>query len=128
MNKYTSKYGGFTKVNLIKVHDGDTIKVNIPSVHKLLGQAIGVRIYGINTLELRSADPIMKMDAFKSLLFLREFLKDKKIILRNIKRDKYFRILADVYADGENVAEVLLKEGYAKPYFGDNKQIQQEKQ
>ena len=45
----------------------------------------------------------------------------KKIELRNMKRGKYFRIVADVYVDGMSLAQMLLEAGLAKPYDGRKK-------
>ena len=42
----------------------------------------------------------------------------KLVELRNIKRGKYFRLLADVYADGKNLAEGLIESGHAIAYDG----------
>lgn len=38
-----------------------------------------------------------------------------------MERGKYFRIVADIEVDGENLAELLLDNGLAKPYDGRNK-------
>ena len=44
------------------------------------------------------------------------------IELRNIKRGKYFRIVADVYLDGNvSYAKEMLKLGLAVPYNGGHK-------
>ena len=45
-----------------------------------------------------------------------------KIELLEPKRDKYFRILARVMADGQEVAQELVKVGLARPYDGGKKQ------
>jgi len=46
-------------------------------------------------------------------------LRGAKVIeLKNMKRGKYFRIIADVYVDGENLASILIKKGLARPYDG----------
>ena len=47
----------------------------------------------------------------------------KAIELRNVLRDKYFRILADVIIDGQSAAEMMLKAGYAKAYEGCTKDV-----
>ena len=39
----------------------------------------------------------------------------------NMMRGKYFRIVADVYADGENLAEALIDTGIAVRYDGGKK-------
>ena len=43
----------------------------------------------------------------------------KRIELRNPQRGKYFRIVADVYLDGESLAEKLKEAGLAKDYDGE---------
>ncbi|MBF0416961.1 MAG: thermonuclease family protein [Magnetococcales bacterium] len=40
------------------------------------------------------------------------------IALKDVGRDKYFRIVARVVADGVDVGERLLQEGLAVPYEG----------
>jgi endonuclease YncB( thermonuclease family) len=42
----------------------------------------------------------------------------KKVRLVNIKRGKYFRIIADVYIDGQSLSESLLAENLARRYNG----------
>jgi len=46
----------------------------------------------------------------------------KKIELLELRRDKYFRILARVMIDGEDLGAELLKAGLAKPYDGGTKE------
>ena len=49
-------------------------------------------------------------------------LKRAKVIeLRNIERGKYFRILADVYVDDRNLADILIKNNLAIYYDGGTK-------
>jgi len=39
-----------------------------------------------------------------------DILKDaEQIILKNMRRGKYFRIVADVYANGNNLANILIE-------------------
>ena len=48
-----------------------------------------------------------------------DILKDAgKIALKNLKRGKYFRIVADVYVDKESLAVMLVEAGVAIPYSG----------
>ena len=42
-----------------------------------------------------------------------------QIELRNLARDKYFRILADVYVNGQLLADALKEKGLAKDYDGE---------
>ena len=41
--------------------------------------------------------------------------------LGELERGKYFRIVADVYVDGENLAEALVDSGMAVRYNGEEK-------
>ena len=51
-----------------------------------------------------------------------DILKDaERINLKNMERGKYFRIVADVYADGENIADILIESGMAVRYDGGTK-------
>ena len=40
------------------------------------------------------------------------------VIRKNMRRGKYFRIVADVYADGKNLAEALVGSGMTVRYNG----------
>jgi endonuclease YncB( thermonuclease family) len=39
-------------------------------------------------------------------------------VLKNIKRGKYFRLIADVYVDGVSLGEQLIKQGHAVKFIG----------
>ncbi len=43
------------------------------------------------------------------------------ITLRNVMRGKYFRLVAQIEADGVNVSQRLLERGLAVPYDGGTK-------
>ena len=87
----------FCKVELVRVIDGDTIVVNIPKVHPLLGREIRIRLAGIDTPEIFTKDPIEKARGLVAKKKLEEMFEHPgKIRLRNVERGKYFRIVADV--------------------------------
>jgi endonuclease YncB( thermonuclease family) len=105
-----------------RVYDGDTFFVDIVNYPDLVGKDIAVRIYGIDTAEMRGGTPEIKAKAKLAKEYLKMILRNaKNIELRNVKRGKYFRIVADVYADGNNVAEMMLKAGMAVRYYGGKK-------
>ena len=115
-------YGNFVGVEYVKNYDGDTITVNIKDVHPLIGSLISIRINGIDTPEMKSDCPNEKILAYNAKVLIEKFLKNGKVItLKNVNRDKYFRILADVYVDGINIANVLIKNKMAVPYNGGTK-------
>lgn len=111
-----------------RVYDGDSIYINIPDLPAVFGRNIGVRIAGIDTPEMHSrcvgtpARAREKDLAEKSKSALTSKLQAAKVIeLTELKRDKYFRLLATVKLDGKDVAKSMIAEGYALPYDGGKK-------
>ncbi|MBK7844497.1 MAG: thermonuclease family protein [Bdellovibrionales bacterium] len=112
----------FRCVKYIKNYDGDTVTVEIPDIHPLLGKNISVRILGIDTPEKNGTKPCEKAKARDARRLVENLMKQaKRIDLKNIDRDKYFRILADVWVDNKSISEVLIKNKLAYPYDGGRK-------
>ena len=103
------------------VYDGDTLTCNIPTYPAIIGDSIGVRINGIDCAEINDENPIIKAWAEKARDRVTELTKGQQITLREIQRDKYFRILAKVYVKDVLVSDILIKEGLAKKYDGGTK-------
>ena len=115
-------FGNYEGAVYIRNYDGDTITFNLPKLHPIIGKKIRVRINGIDTPEIRGKCDKEKYNAEQAKGMVEEFLKDaERIDLKNMGRGKYFRIVADVYADGENLAEALIDAGMAVKYDGGKK-------
>lgn len=111
----------FRCVKIISVHDGDTFKAEIPNTHPFFSSSL-IRLNGIDAPEITSKTPCEKSKAETAKAQLEAMLKTAtRIDLYNIQKDKYFRIRADVYADGKNVSEIILKKHLARPYHGEAK-------
>ena len=83
---------------------------------------MSIRINGIDTPELQGKCDKEKQLARLAKQFTVERLRAaKSIVLKNIKRGKYFRLVADVYVDGVNLGEQLIKQGHAVRYKGKTK-------
>lgn len=109
-------------VKYVSNYDGDTIKFNIPNTHPLIGKKISIRVNGVDTAEIKAKTKCEKTMATTTRDFVREILlRSKNIELRNIKRGKYFRIVADVYLDEKPLKDSLLKHKLAVPYYGKTK-------
>lgn len=118
----SKRYGSVQVEKVISNYDGDTIRVSVKGWHPLIGNNIGIRIAGIDTPELRDSRPKIKALARKAKRFTRAKLsKGNKIILKNMRRGKYFRIVAEVWIDGESLGKQLLEKGLAKKYYGGKK-------
>ena len=93
---------------LLRVIDGDTFRCDIDEHSAIAGKNISIRLRGINTPELRSKNPEERKSADLEKQRLSELLNNARVIeLRNIDRDKYFRIDADVYIDGIDILPKL---------------------
>ena len=114
--------------DVISVHDGDTFNVNIRNIPAIFGTNVPVRIVGIDTPELASkcSFPMERLSEVVKAKEAREFVKAmlsnaKEITLANVARDKYFRVLADVYVDGVSLSELLIENKLAFSYDGGTK-------
>jgi endonuclease YncB( thermonuclease family) len=66
--------------------------------------------------------PDIKRKAIAARDHLRQRLVTaEEILLKNVARDKYFRVLADIWVDGISIQRELIAKGLAKPYDGGTK-------
>lgn len=112
-------YGRIYVDEVVRVYDGDTITVNIEQWPPIAGQEVGIRVRGIDAPEIRGECPEEKVRARAARDFaLLELRAAETVELRAIDRGKYFRVVADVYVDGDLLADRLVKEGLARKYDG----------
>lgn len=97
-------------VRVIRVVDGDTLEVSIQ------GTKEKVRLIGVDTPE--TVHPTIGEEPYgrEASNFTKEKLTDQTVELEFDveERDRYGRLLAYVWLDGEMFNEVLLSEGYAQ--------------
>jgi len=118
----TNSYGDANVAEDTSIYDGDTFRANIQGFPTTVGEHMSIRINGIDTAELRGKCPAEKEQAKLAKQFTVKHLRGaKRITLKNIKRGKYFRLIADVYVDGVNLAEQLIKHNHAIEYHGKTK-------
>lgn len=113
------EYGNVTVSEVTSIYDADTFRVNISNWPEIIGKRVPVRVLGVDAPEIRGKCEAEKIAARKAKQFTVAALRNaSKIELRNIQRGKYFRILADVYMDGRNLATELINSGHGRPYKG----------
>lgn len=106
----------FYKATVERVIDGDTIVLVIDKGFYDFSKK-SVRLFGINTPELRSSNPEEKKKAKEAKSFLEGILTvGTKVIIKSKELDKYGRPIAVIYLDDVNINEVLLNSGHAKAY------------
>ncbi len=69
----------------------------------------------------RGIGAMLKSPQSEASIRQRLLTSGKKIVLYNLGRDKYFRLLASVKVGNIDVAEYLIKKGLAKEYDGGKK-------
>lgn len=108
---YSVEYADtITDFTIIKVRDGDTFIIDIPNIPDVFGNNIAVRIRGIDTPELNDKrEEIRKISIQAKEELEKLFNSGDKIVLYNLGRDKYFRLLASVKVGNIDVAEYLIK-------------------
>ena len=123
LNTYAAKqYGSVTVSKVISVYDGDTFRVNIDSLPPIVGKNIPIRLEGVDTPEINGKCQYEKDLALEARDFVRSKLSNAvEILLNDLQRGKYFRIVAKVYIDGVSLEEELLQNGLAYQYNGGKK-------
>mgnify|MGYP003684246281 FL=1 len=103
------------------VYDGDTCTVDIDLGLNVVIRKEKVRLYGIDTPELRGVDPETKAKGIEARGWLRDQLDGADEVLIRTHKDKsgkYGRLLGELFADGVNLNETLVELGMAEAYMG----------
>jgi len=111
-----------------RVVDGDTVDVDIDLGFGIRLTDERVRIMGIDTPESRTSDQVEKIFGTASKNRLKEILGKVTTLKTFAAKDgedmkgKFGRILGDFIAeDGRMVTDILIEEGHAVKYHGQNK-------
>lgn len=115
-------YGDVVVDKVTTIYDGDTFYVIVKSWPEIIGKNIAVRVKTVDTPELKGACYAEILKAREAKKFTVQKIRSaKKVELRNMSRDKYFRIDADVYLDNQNLADALIQQGFGVAYSGGKK-------
>ena len=114
---------------LTNVVDGDTVDVDIDLGFGIWMRDERVRIMGIDTPESRTRDKVEKVFGLASKYRVKELLEKDMILKTFAAKDgedmkgKFGRILGDFFVESEGklLTEILIEEGHAVAYHGQNK-------
>lgn len=119
---------------VVKVYDGDTITVVLPLFDSFY--KYNVRIYGLDTPELRSKNTLLKYCAYRARDRIIELIdgNDLEQIVSLVyiecqEYDKYGRLLCNVYLDETreiSITNVLIAEHLGYMYNGEKKLTEEE--
>ncbi len=113
----------FNNVKYLSNYDGDTIRFDLCGDYPYLFRFMPMRLYGIDTPEIKTHDKAEKRAALKAKNFVKKELSNAKVInLKNCKKDKFFRLLCCVEYDKKDLTQELLKRNYGYAYYGKRKQ------
>jgi endonuclease YncB( thermonuclease family) len=113
-----------TRGKVIKVYDGDTFTIASRLPHK--GSPFyrySVRLHGIDCPEIKGKTEDEKTFAQLAKTEMIDIVMDRIVELKNVKFDKYGRILADVHINGIHVNQHMIDRHLAVKYDGGTKCI-----
>ena len=115
-------YSDVSVSRIIKVIDGDTFRADINELPDIIGKNIRIRILGINAPEINGKCAFEKELAIKARDFVQILLDNADlVVLKNLNRGNFFRLLAEVIVDGKNLGELLVANDLAVRYQGKKK-------
>lgn len=107
---------------VVKVYDGDTITIisKLPYKDSVLYK-FSVRLNGIDCPEIKGETLKEKQCAQLARDELSKLILNKHIILKDLKTEKYGRILAEVYLDDLHLNQYMIDKKLAVKYDGGTK-------
>ena len=111
---------------IVRVNDGDTIVISAPFLPAPLKPELAVRVFGVDTPEKghRAQCPTEAQRGEAASAFTKNAVKSTKkhqVILYSW--DKFGgRVLGDIVLDGVSLRSELIRNGFAREYYGDAKQ------
>jgi endonuclease YncB( thermonuclease family) len=111
---------------IVRAVDGDTVVIAAPYLPAPLKPEFGVRIFGVDTPEkgFRAKCESEKKRGEQASIFTKDVIaatKKHQVVLYDW--DKFGgRVLGDILLDGMSLRALLIKNGFAREYFGDAKQ------
>lgn len=111
---------------IVRATDGDTVVIAAPYLPAPLKPELAVRVFGVDTPEkgFRGQCASEKVRGEQASIFTKDLIKaTKKHQVVLYSWDKFGgRILGDLILDGMSLRALLIKNGFAREYYGDAKQ------
>ena len=108
------------KATVKRIIDGDSLILDIDLGFYMFMNETKIRLYGLDTPEMTSEDPLLRLQAVLATRYLFDNLQvGDKVIIKTVldKREKYGRLLATIITkDGLNINEGLIQNKLAVSY------------
>tara|TARA_B100000925_G_scaffold282646_1_gene255692 strand:+ start:1264 stop:1659 length:396 start_codon:yes stop_codon:yes gene_type:complete len=109
---------------MVRVVDGDTVDVDIDLGFGIWLRNQRIRMYGIDTPESRTSDPIEKVYGKAATAYLVNWTNAGGLTLKTHKdgKGKYGRILGELWYGDVNINIKMIEEHHAVRYHGQSKE------
>jgi micrococcal nuclease len=105
------------QINKAQVYDGDTLKKVLIDLGFNMFIKTDLRLARINTPEIRTRNKEEKAAGYISRDYLAGLLVDSDdITVHVLKKGKFGRWIAEIYKDGKNINDLMVKTGHAMEY------------
>lgn len=107
------------KAKILSVYDGDTCTADIQLGFYVIAHKVKLRLYGINTPEIRGGTAETKKAGITARDWLRERVLGKEITIKSFGKGKYGRWLVELYLEDSEVSinQELIDRGLAQTYL-----------
>lgn len=104
------------EAKITRVVDGDTVHADINLGFNVVLRDVSLRLFGINAPEMKGET---HEEGKKSQSRLEGLVLGKVVVLKTHKdkREKYGRLLAEIWDGDVDVNKKLVAEGFAKPFM-----------
>lgn len=113
------------KATVVRVVDGDTIRIDIDLGFDIVLKNQSVRLYKVDTPESRTTDLKEKAAGLLAKNVVKNFIdQGSKVIIKTSldTKGKFGRILGTIITEeGTNINEYLINNNYAVEYYGQSK-------
>ena len=108
------------KATVKRIIDGDSLVLDIDLGFYMFMNETKIRLYGLDTPEMTSEDPLLRLQAVLATRYLFDNLQvGEKVTIKTVldKREKYGRLLATIITkEGLNINEGLIQNKLAVSY------------
>ena len=114
------------RAELVSIYDGDTITVDLDLGCGVWKRKEKIRLWGINTPEIRTRNEQEKAAGYAAKARLTELLGSGDLLIQTFREKetgKFGRLLGIVWSAGVNCNQRLIDEGHATEYFSGSRDM-----
>jgi len=113
-----------SEYKILRIVDGDTFVISAPFLPKEIKQTMYLRLSNIDTPNVKrwaNCDKEAELGE-KAKLFVEQVIMNNKYTIKLVGVDKYNRLLGQIFINKKDLSDLLIKNNFARPYYGGKKQ------